>query len=110
MSLFTINIHVDGKYLAAVEDKLDRIINLTNEVRTTMATNQVQLETELANAATQVRKVFNEVSNLKTTLEQRIADLEALILNGEITPAAQAALDDLKAAVQTIDDIVPDQV
>jgi hypothetical protein len=75
-----------------------------------MATNQVQLETELTNVGNQVRKVFNEVSNLKVTLEQRIAELEALILNGEITPAAQALLDALKADVQSLDDIVPDAV
>jgi phage-related protein len=91
-------------------DKLTQLINLTIGVKNTMATNQVQLETELTNVGNQVRKVFNEVSNLKVTLEQRIAELEALILNGEITPAAQALLDALKADVQSLDDIVPDAV
>ena len=67
-----------------------------------MSDQQVQID-ELT---TQVTKVFNEVTGLKTTLEATIVDLEAQIA------AAGVPLDltALKAAIQSIDNIVPDPV
>jgi len=66
--------------------------------------DQVQLAQELAALQAQVDKANGEIL-------QKIADLEAAIAAaGNVTPEVQAALDALKASVQSVDDIVPDQV
>lgn len=97
-------------YITSDEKKLDAILLSLTQLRTTMADNQVQLESTLTSLNSQVNKIFDEVTNLKVFLEQRVLELEAMVLNGEITGNAQFALDTLKASLQRVDDIVPDAV
>lgn len=97
-------------YITSDEKKLDAILLSLTQLRNTMADNQIELENDLTALSVQVNKIFGELTSLKVSFEQRISELEALVLNGTISPAAQAALDTLKLAVQRIDDIVPDPV
>lgn len=66
--------------------------------------NQQELAQELANLKTQNDKARAEVLAKIAALEQAIANA------GNTTPEVDAALAELKASVQTDDDIVADEV
>ncbi len=67
-----------------------------------MAKSQAQLAQDLKDLKEQNDKARAEVL-------QKIADLEAAVIAaGNVTPEVEAAFADLKASVQTDDDIVPD--
>jgi len=94
--MITINQNITG----LSDQQFNRIIKLLNQIHM----DQVQLAQELAALQAQVDKANGEIL-------QKIADLEAAIAAaGNVTPEVQAALDALKASVQSVDDIVPDQV
>lgn len=62
-----------------------------------------------AEVAQQLTDLTNQVNKAKTEITEKIADLETAITNaGNTTPEVDAALASLKAAVQGVDDIVPD--
>jgi len=71
-----------------------------------MAETQQELVEQVNQLTTQVAKIGTETS----ALIQKVADLEAA-LNSQpnVTPELQVAFDALKAQVQTVDDLVPDQ-
>ena len=91
MSLITINVYNDAK--------LDKILLKLNQMESIIMSTQE----EITQLTTQATKIFTEVTNLKATLEASIADLEAQIAAGNTLD-----LSALKAAIQSIDDIVPD--
>lgn len=63
-------------------------------------------QTELAN---QLRGLKDQADKARAEIVAKIAALEAAMANGgPVTAEVQAAFDDLKASVQTVDDIVPD--
>lgn len=66
--------------------------------------NQEQLLTELNQLKDQVEKTRIEVAGKISNLE------EAIINAGNVTPEVETALQQLKASVQLVDDIVPDAV
>jgi len=94
MSLITINVTSD-------DVKIDKLITLTKRLVIQMATTQETVDL----LVDQVTKVNTEIVNLKATLEASIAELEAQIAAG-----GTIDLTALQAAVQSIDDIVPDAV
>lgn len=84
---------------------LEPVIHLIRRV--TM--NQAELAQELTNLATQTEKSNREVSEKLGELNQRIIELQDTIANGGNTsPEVDAALAAVKAAVQAIDDLHPD--
>lgn len=94
MSLITINV-------SCSDDKLDEIIKQLNQLEQ----NIMALQDDLDAITSQLNKIFTEVTGLKARLEASISDLEAKIASGNTLD-----LTALKAAVQSIDDIVPDVV
>ncbi len=68
--------------------------------------------TELAGiingAVAQLDKAKAEITGKIDSLQARIAELEAALASTQIPADAQAALDNLKADAQALDDVVPD--
>lgn len=63
-------------------------------------------QAELAQA---LRDLKTEAAKAKDEITAKIASLEvAVVAAGNVTPEVEAALADLRAGVQAIDDIVPD--
>lgn len=91
------------RWLAGTDRVLTALNHLSRKVDRIMAT-QAQIAAELTTLKDQLVKVGNET----TTLIQKVADLEAAIANGPVTPELQAAFDAVKAQVQAVDDLVPD--
>jgi hypothetical protein len=80
------------------------IQQLVTQGHTIMAT-QNELAADLATVKAAVAKIGSET----TTTLQKVADLEAALAAGGMTsPAVDAALADLKAQVQAVDDLIPD--
>lgn len=91
-------IHFDKEHQNEVDKKLDLIILKLNKI---MAT-QAELAQQLRDLTAQNEKARVEILAKIAALEQAIIDA------GNTTPEVDAALADLKASVQTDDDIVPD--
>jgi ubiquinone biosynthesis protein UbiJ len=69
--------------------------------------NQSELAVQLTALTTQVQHIGVETDTLKT----KITDLETAINNGgTVSPEVESALNALKAQVQVVDDLVPDNV
>ena len=86
--------HADKEVLK----KLDSIHSLLNKIKMT----QEELAAELAALKLQEEKA-------KTEIIAKIAELEQAIVNaGTVSPEVQSALNELKASVQSVDDILPD--
>lgn len=87
--------------IVALLRKLDR------KVDAIMAT----LEEQFTALADQTNKVYGELSTEVTGLKTKVDELLTEIANGPaLSDAAQAKLDEVKANVQKLDDIVPDPV
>lgn len=70
-----------------------------------MALKQSELAVELTALTATVGKIKAEVT---TTLE-KVSTLEEALANQEnVTPELQAAFDELKASVTTVDELIPD--
>ena len=79
-------------------------ISVDRKLLKIMAT-QAELATDLTALNDQVTKIGTETEGLKTA----VAALEAaLAAAGSVTPELQAAVDNLKAKVQSVDDLVAD--
>ena len=73
-----------------------------------MAT-QAEIEQGLVDMKAQIGKVAQEQSARFDTLTARIADLGAQInAGGTATPGVVTALAEAKAALQSLDDVIPD--
>ena len=83
------------------EQKLDIIINLLNNIGKIMSDTQIQIDELTA----QVTKVNSEIITLKGNLEESIVNLEEQLANGMAVD-----LTSLRAAIDSIDNIVPDPV
>lgn len=94
MSLFTFNFNVrEGG-----EDEITRKLAI-------LMSTQAELATQLRTVTAQIQKISAESSK---TL-QKVTDLQAVIDSGAaVSPELQAAVDELKAQVQLVDDLVPD--
>ena len=89
------NIHIHHHY-----PENNKIIKLLKSIIMT----QAELAQQLTDVTAQNEKARAEIL-------QKIADLEAAITAaGNVTPEVEAALTELKASVQTDDDIVADPV
>jgi ABC-type transporter Mla subunit MlaD len=87
---------IGGMILAAAKSIIKNQWHLYHQLKNKlMATLEEQLDAIIA----QISKASGEITD-------RIDELEAEL--GQITPSAQQKLDALKAAAQTLDDIVPD--
>lgn len=97
MALINIHIHtVDVKEIKEI------LFNIKSKLNYIMA-KQSELAAQIADFTAQLGKAKDEIL-------AKVAALEAQIGTGsdEVTPELQAAVDNLKSAVQTLDDIVPD--
>jgi hypothetical protein len=98
-----LDIYIHHKYDDIVEELLTELLLQGDRI---MAT-QDELAADLDRVTQAVVKIGTETS---TTL-QKVADLEAALVNGGMTsPAVDAALAALKAQVQVVDDLIPDAV
>ncbi len=82
-----------------------RVIN--RKLDTIMAT-QAELAAELRAVKDQVNKVASEQGARFDTLTAKIAELEATIRDGTVTPEVETALAEVKTALQSLDDTIPD--
>lgn len=99
MALFNITIE---KVIVKDDAETKNLLKLLNSKLDTIMATQAELAQELRDLKAQNDKARAEIL-------QKIADLEAAIVAaGNTTPEVDAALADLKASVQTDDDIVPD--
>lgn len=70
---------------------------------------QAELAKTLQDVLAQQKKSLAEIQNQSTTLQQKIADLEAVIAaGGAVTPELEQAVADVKAQAQLVDDAIPD--
>ena len=83
------------------------LISIERKVIRIMA-SQTEIEAGLVALTAQIGKVAAEQSARFDTLTAAIAALEAQIAAGEATPGVVAALDTAKAALQSLDDVIPD--
>lgn len=77
-----------------------------------MATQQ-ELAAQLNALTPQLTKINGEIDGLQgvvDTLTVRVAELEAQLAGAPVSPELQAAFDAVKAAVQSVDENIPDQV
>jgi prefoldin subunit 5 len=91
-------------------DPSDRILlqSILRKVNTIMAT-QAEVATSIAALTVQVTKIQTEVQGAATALRDQIAALEAIIAaGGAAIPELEAAVDGLRATLQTLDDLNPD--
>ncbi len=95
---FHIHIHNDDKILKEIKD----ILIVNNQKLDTIMAEQSQLAADLQALQAQVVKSREEIIAKLAALE------EAIQAADDVSPEVQAAFDELKAAVQTVDDIVPD--
>jgi len=86
---------------------LNELVKLERKVIRIMAT-QLEIENGLVALTAQIGKVAAEQATRFDTLTAAIAALEAQIAAGEATPGVVAALDTAKAALQSLDDVIPD--
>lgn len=93
-----IHIHNHHEGRSIMCDQLERIFSLLNKINM----NQQELADALAALKEQTDKARAEVVAKIASLEQAIIDA------GNVTPAVETALADLKASVQASDDVVPD--
>lgn len=72
--------------------------------------NQNKIMATQSELAAQLTALTAQVDKVKTEVVEKIAALEEAIANaGGTTPEVDAALEALKSAVQTVDDINPDK-
>lgn len=93
-----VHVHIHHHGSTHEDDHFARIFSLLNIIRM----DQKQLANELAALKEQTEKSNTEIVDKIAALEQAIVDA------GTVSPSVEAALLDLKASVQTVDDIVPD--
>ena len=72
--------------------------------------SQTQIAADVAGLTAQVAKILSEVTTASDILRARIAELEAQLANAstDAIPALEAAVTDLKSALQILDDVNPD--
>jgi len=93
--------HVD---IVAIKQIADSITILTQKADSIMLT-QSQLAATLTELGVQLRKVAAET----TTLLEKVAALTQAVADaGSTTPEVDAALADVQAQAQVVDDLVPD--
>ncbi len=63
-----------------------------------------------SNRAGQANKAFGEISDEIQTLKDKIDQLTAQLQNRELTPEENSALEEVKTALQKLDDVVPDDL
>lgn len=67
--------------------------------------NQQDLAAEINKVSEQIAKIKTE----STATLQKVSDLEQALANQDnVSPELQQAFDNLKAQVQTVDDLIPD--
>lgn len=72
---------------------------------------QAQLEAEIIESTKQVQKIFAEQQKRFDALTKTITDLEEAVRNGSnVSPEVEAAFEAHKAALQGLDDSIPDVV
>jgi C4-dicarboxylate-specific signal transduction histidine kinase len=71
--------------------------------------NVMATQQELAAQMNQLGAQLTNISNESKATLQKVAELEAVIGNQDnVSPELQTAFDNLKAQVQTVDDLIPD--
>jgi hypothetical protein len=71
---------------------------------------QIELAAQVATLTGQVTKILTEITSASDILRARIVELEAQLANAatDAIPALEAAVTDLKSALQILDDVNPD--
>jgi hypothetical protein len=90
-------LNVDLPQLDEVLTELEEIKQILKEIKMTGA-----------EALTAIQAVGTQLQKAQAEIVQKITDLEAALANANLSPEAEAALADLKAKAQGLDDIVPD--
>ena len=71
--------------------------------------NSEKIMTKLSDLAANLAALTEQENKAKAEILAKLEELAEALLNVELTPEAEQALADLRAAVQGVDDIVPDQ-
>jgi len=70
---------------------------------------QGEIKMKLSELLDALSALDDQIDKAQAEILAKIAALEAALVNVEIPADAQAKIDELKAAAQSLDDIVPDQ-
>lgn len=88
------------------------ILNRIDQLETKIMATQKEIADGLQSVLTQLRKLDNDTKVLQgsvDTLQKKIVELEGIIsAGGEASPELVQAFNDVKAAVQVVDDNVPE--
>jgi chromosome segregation ATPase len=88
------------------------ILNRIDQLESKIMATQKEIADGLQTVVTQLKKLDNDTKVLQgsvDTLQKKIVDLEAIInAGGDASPELVQAFNDVKAAVQTVDDNVPE--
>lgn len=95
----TVHVHLAPSTLA---NTLDIIVNQLTNLKTQLTMNQAELAQALSDLKAQADKAKAEVVAKVVALEAAVA------AGGVVDPAVEAALVDLRGAVQGLDDLNPD--
>ena len=90
--------------LTRIERNIERILRTQRHI-TRKAEQIMATQTE---AAAELDNLKNQLSKANEEIQAKIAELVAAAGSADVTPELQAAIDGLKPAAQTLDDIVPD--
>jgi methyl-accepting chemotaxis protein len=93
---FLFNLNIIVALLRRIDRKQDELMSTVTEA--------------FSNLAGQANKAFGEISGKISDLSGKIEQLTAALANRELTPEETAALEEVKTAVQKLDDIVPDDL
>lgn len=100
-----IHIHNHHEGRSIMCDQLERIFSLLNKI----SMNQQELADQLTALADQLTALKEQSEKANAEIAAKLQTLEnAIVEAGNVTPAVENALADLKSSVQKTDDFVPD--
>ena len=85
--------------LPQLDEIKDLIAEINNKIGTLVMTGQEALAA--------IQAVGTQLTKAKDEIVAKLAQLEAALANTNLPPEAEAALTDLKAQAQALDDVVP---
>lgn len=105
MGLFKKDFHIHVHLHNASGANLEELINnKTSQIMATLA----ELSAKVDELQTKIDAEQQQVQNALTTLNQTVADLQALIVDGGTAEERQAILDKLNSAIADLETTIPD--
>jgi hypothetical protein len=84
------------------------LLTRLNEMEKNIVITQTELATGLRTITAQQGKIATEQASKSDALLKEIADLKKVIDDGAVAADLESAFNDVKAAAQALDDVIPD--